>query len=332
MSKILLLAVLGFAAPPPKELPFQGRITIWVDDKVEHFRSNGLARATIPLPAGLPKNAVTTALTPDLSAVVIVDRKDSDIEKNKARSRLVIWPTDGKSQPFTLDGYVAYMAGPTPDGKRILFSGGLGDERDPFKDGIGSFYFLDTVTKEVTPIPLPIPNSHRFTGISPDGKAYFITKDESDAANYSHRTYLVAAGGQPREVFRENAFVHWIAFSDDGTKCLAKLQEYEGLEPDGKGGYRIKSSKPPEWVVLDVATRKATVLSKIPLTTEGGVMSNVVWSPDGQQLAYTWVPKRDVGVGIATREFKVFVADSDGGNPKEVYKTKGSNLKTLMWE
>jgi len=31
-------------------------------------------------------------------------------------------------------------------------------------------------------------------------------------------------------------------------------------------------------------------------------------------------------------EYKVFVADADGGNPKEVYKTKGTQFRAFMWK
>jgi hypothetical protein len=67
------------------------------------------------------------------------------------------------------------------------------------------------------------------------------------------------------------------------------------------------------------------------------------WSPDGRQVAllvYDRTARSSETVTLpggrvvkrAVYDCRVLVADADGGNAKEVYKKKGSSVKTFMWK
>jgi len=309
MLQTLLLTAAALAAPP------EGRITLWVGDKVEHFKPDGSDVQKVELPDGYPVNS-STQFNPDRSASLLVDVAATDLTKGIDRGRLILAPVDETKPYFVLEGYVVLRAFYSTDGKKVYFVGGKGDELPRALSTGYRSYGMDVAAKNVQEVPLP--EKHTLEAVSPDGKTFVTAKVEADLVNYTRRTYLVTAGGEPVEVFGPNVFPSNLRFSSDGKKLLARRAEFTGVYSNVKGGFRSEEAKPREYAVVDVATRKET---KLPLNEEDGPIAALDWSPDGKQLVYL----RPEG-----REYKVLVAKADGKNPKEIYKTVGKSDRAFI--
>jgi dipeptidyl aminopeptidase/acylaminoacyl peptidase len=303
MTIALLLAACVLVAPP------EGRITVWVGDKVEHFKPDGTDVQKVELPDGYPVN-VSTMFNPARSASQVVDVAATDLTKGIDRGRLILAPVAEKEPYYILEGYVVLRAWYSADGKKVYFVGGKGDELPQTLTTAIHSYVMDVATKNVQEVILP--EKHTLEAVSPDGKAFVTAKVEADLVNYSRRTYLVPAGkGDPAELLGPNVFPSNLRFSPDGTKLLARRTEYAEVYSNGKGGFRSDGVKPREYVVVDLATRKET---KLLLTEEAGLIVALDWSPDGTKLVFL----RPEG-----RQYKVTVADAAGTNAKEIYKLPG---------
>lgn len=306
MTAMLLFAACLVAAPQAKA---EGRITVWLGDKIEHFKPDGSDVQKEELPDGYPVSP-TTVFTPDRKASVVVDVSGTNVSQGIDRGRLIVAPRDEKEAYFVLEGYVILRAVLSADGSKVYFVGDKADELPRKLTTVYRNYYLDLSTKSVAELKLP--DKHTVEGISPDGKAFVTAKVEADLVKYTRQTFLTpAAGGEPAELFAANVFPSLLRFSPDGKKLLARRSEFEGVFSNGKGGFRAETAKPREYVVVDVATRKET---KLPLTEDDGPVTAWDWSPDGKRIVY---------LRPAGRAVKVFVADADGANAKEIYQTAG---------
>jgi Tol biopolymer transport system component len=85
---------------------------------------------------------------------------------------------------------------------------------------------------------------------------------------------------------------------------------------------------PVDVQVIEAKTKKTKSLTSLGIGTRDSVGSVAV-SPDGKRIAYAvWGLKP--GERVSTR---VYVADVDGTNSKEIYKsTPGSTQMTLLWQ
>jgi hypothetical protein len=297
-----LLLAAALAAPP------EGRITVWVGDKIEHFQPDGSDVQKNELPDGYPVNS-SSQFNPDRTASLVVDVAATDLTKGIDHGRLILAPVDEKEPYFVLEGYVVLRAWYSADGKKVYFVGGKGDELPRALTTAYRSYGMDVATKNVQEVPLP--EKHTLEAVSLDGKTFVTAKVEADLVNYTRRTYLVTARGDPAELFGPNVFPSNLRFSPDGKKLLVRRAEFTGVYSNGKGGFRSDAAKPREYVVVDVATRKET---KLPWNEEDGPIAVLDWSPDGTKLVFL----RPEG-----RQYKVMVTEADGTNAKEVYKLPG---------
>jgi dipeptidyl aminopeptidase/acylaminoacyl peptidase len=299
MGLALFVAALALAAPP------EGRITVWAGDKIEHFMPDGSDVQKVELPDGYPVNS-STQFNPNRSASLLVDTAATDLTKAIDRGRLILAPVDEKVPYFVLEGYVVLRAWYSADGKKVYFVGGKGDELPRALTTGYRSYGMDVATKNVQEVMLP--EKHTLEAVSPDGRTFVTGKVEADLVNYTRRTYLVAAGGEPTELFGPNVFPSNLKFSPDGKKLLARRAEFTGVYSNGKGGFRSDEAKPREYAVVDVASRKEL---KLAVNEDDGPIASLDWSPDGTKIVFL----RPEG-----RQYKVQVAAADGKNAKEIYK------------
>lgn len=337
MPTALVLSMCLVTAPPPKPAANEGRITVWSGDKCEHFRPDGGDVTSVKWPDGLTV-ATVWALTPDRKFVVHLDRAGSTAAVTK--TKLIVTPVEGDGKPFALDGYVVGQVVPSPVGSMVYFTGAKGDELETEKVRSAGAFTLDLASKKVE--PFPVPEKHTLAAVAPDGKTRLTYKIDTDNNTYSRKTFLVPPDGKPIEVLKENVFTSMTSFSPDGSKVLMQAIEYTGVQPAGNGGFRVTGSKPREYLILDVATKQTRPLRDIP---KEGYLNGLAWSPDGTRVAYLWYDPQTAlaaavpvpagapgGVIRPDYEYKVFVADADGANPKEVHKTKGIGSKFFMWK
>jgi WD40 repeat protein len=307
-----LFAAVAIAAPPDP-----GRITVWLGDKVEHFKPDGTDVKKEELPDGYPVNS-STQFIPDRTASVLVDVSGTDLAKGIDRGRLIVAPVAEKDPYYVLEGFVVLRAFLSAGGATVYFVGGKGEELPRKLTTVPGNFSMVLGTKIVQEVTLP--EKHTLEAVSADGKTFVTARVDADLVSYTRHTYLISAGGSPVEIFGPNVFPSNLRFSPDGTKLLARKTEYTGLSSNGKGGFRADGTKPQEYDVLDVVTRKE---SKLPMSDEEGPVIALDWSPDGKKIVYLRAEGRAV---------KVFVADTDGKNPKEVYQTAGKPDRAfVMW-
>jgi hypothetical protein len=331
-------AAWALAAPPPKPVANPGRITLWLGDKCEHFKPDGKDVATLPVPTQL---AYGFRMTPDRWAIVSIDYAQRQVvtPAGGVFCRIVVNPLGETGKEYTVEGYLAQGFTGTIHGTRAYFTGGKGDEATEEMAKAPGAFVLDVATKKVTPIPLP--EKHTLFAVSPDGQTFLTTRIDQDANTYARRTFRVAADGKATEILKANVFPTMLTFSPDGSKVLALTTEYTDVKPVAGGGIRMGGAKPREHKVLDPVTNTSAPLRYTP--DKNDWVSGWDWSPNGSQIALLVYDRNSVasetvplpGGGLTRQtvyDYRVLVADADGSNAKEVYKTKGSSVKTFMWK
>jgi dipeptidyl aminopeptidase/acylaminoacyl peptidase len=328
---------LAVAAPPPKPVPYLGRLLLWVGDKAETFRPDGGDLTPLPLPNVVNQGRGSATLTPDRKHLLQLE--SSRGANGQSNSRLAVTPFAADAKSFTLDGYVLLRMIPSADRGKVFFTGAKGDDYEPDKYYELPAFVLDLATKKVDPVPLP--EKHTLDAVAPDGKTFITSRVTFETNSVKRNTYLTPVGGKPVEILKENVFTSQLAFSPDGSRVVMRTNEYTDLQPAGNGRFRVGGTKPYEYLLLDTTARTTKPVRDMP--TDGYVYS-LSWSPDGTQLAYAWYDPRSGVPGpivpapgggrMQTMEYdyKVFVADADGGSPKKVYTTKGSTFRTFMWK
>src|SRR5262249_15544673 len=101
-----------------------GRITVWIDDKIEHFNPDGSDVSAVELSSEVKAHSYGIQISPDRSTACYCDvvSKGDKIES----SRLVLALVAGGSS-FVLKGYTVDHAVFANDGKRAFFTGSKGD-------------------------------------------------------------------------------------------------------------------------------------------------------------------------------------------------------------
>jgi WD40 repeat protein len=299
---LTVVAALTLAAPPPKPADKTGRITLWFGDKVESFRPDGGDPTSKPAPAVKDPFRNVISFAPRRKIAVNIE---SDY-------KLVVIPLDEYGERYTLKGYVVvncFLDGsvvscfPSADGSRIYFNGYEGDEVDRNKRGLSKGFVFEIETRKVKSVSLP--EKHILVAVSPDGKS--LVTAWRDMVNNKLKTYLVLGDGKPIEILKGVWSVPKPMFSPDGSRLLMEI-------PD---------NRTPQYglFVMDVATRVAKPLQDdLP---DSNRPRDYVWSPDGTQWACLWRPKEAAGIaggGPIQHEYRVYVADLGGNNPKVIYR------------
>jgi dipeptidyl aminopeptidase/acylaminoacyl peptidase len=334
MTFILSFIAIHVFAPPTKPAIAEGRISLWVHDRFEQFRPDGADAIAMPPPDNELSNQWRLAVSPDGKTAVYLDNFGFR-NQGTYRDRLVIGPVDGRLEKYTLDGYAVSRFLISADWSNVYFQGVKGNLLSHDIQNRAPWFVLNRATKKVESLSLP--EGHWLQTISTDEKTFVTTKTDADKKSYSRRTYFVAVGEKPTEMFPENVFVSHCLFSPNGAKVLCRCEEYVDLRPDGIGGFRHDGVKPVRYVIWDVATKTATPVRGLP---ENRSLQGWAWSPTGDRIAYvSRDPKADIEVEAPSGDrmwkmygFQVFVADADGANPKPVRTTHGRMFRDFIWQ
>jgi len=188
----------------------------------------------------------------------------------------------------------------SPDGKKLVFSGGI----RVYKDNITS-YEVDIYTMPIEggePIKITkSPGQDRFPCWSPDGKlvAFIRYSEPSKDKTYIMNICIVSAeGGEVRQITSESDKVFWscIDWSPDG-KLIAYFSKDNNIKV-----IPVEGGEPRVIVHVDKLSNHA----------------ELAWSPDGKKLAYTC-------------EGKIWVVAPDGGEPVEVKTGMSAEAAKIGW-
>ncbi len=199
-----------------------------------------------------------------------------------------------------------------PDGKRLAVTKYVKDQPD-------ETVLLDPETGKTEPLALPA--NVGVLDWSRGGKTFLVVyfKDKKFRLGLAEKGDKEASELTELKVrFANNAAGR---LSPDGKKVL-----FTDADPEQKDAYKWHRSSNP--YLLDVATKQREPLAEFPANAQ---CQAVAWSPDGKQVAYTWVQlhpellKKDMlGIADSVAETDAFliVADANGKNAKTVASGK----------
>ena len=114
---------------------------------------------------------------------------------------------------------------------------------------------------------------------------------------------------------------------------LCRVKHYGSYTPIGNGGWNTGDFKFDNLLVIDLTTKKSTVLKELGEDPEWS-LGGFAWSPDGMKIAYVEYKRlpRPPGAQTDKNPFRVIVCDTDGKNAKEIYTAEGSWLIGFDWK
>jgi Tol biopolymer transport system component len=207
--------------------------------------------------------------------------------------------------PFR-SGKEAYESAPgggndiSPDGKKLVFSGGIRVDKDNITSYEVDIYTMPTEGGEPIKITKS-PGQDRFPCWSPDGKsiAFIRYSDPPKDKTYIMNICIVSAeGGEVRQITSESDKVFWscIDWSPDG-KSIAYFTKDKTIKAiPAEGG------EPRVMVHVDKLSNHA----------------ELAWSPNGKKFAYTC-------------KGKIWVVAPDGGDPVEVKTGMSAEASKIGW-
>jgi len=191
---------------------------------------------------------------------------------------------------------------------------------------------IDTTTQKRT--LMKVPKDFVVRSVSRDGKVALAEERKiTDDEWHEHYHLWTIGADKPTPLLEkgQSAYSPTASFSPDGKRLLCKVVEYGKRTAQGNGAWSFDDFKQNNLVVVDLATKKQTVVKEMVEDPEWR-LGGFAWSPDGKKIAYVenmQAPK--VPGKWADHPFRVMVADPDGKNAKEIYSAKGHWLVGFDW-
>jgi len=250
-----------------------------------------------------PGAAVLPRWSPDLSQIVYLyyepDARDVDFW-------IVDVATDGQARPLT-DGGVPGVETFTwsPDSRMLAYDAPESDgaERD--------IYLLDTTTGAMRNLTSDSPAWDSHPAWSPDGRLLAFESDrEVDGEPALHNIWVMAVDGSETINLTHSAWEDVLpAWSPDGNEIA--FYRWSLVDPEGgpAGVWAVKAD--------GSGTRLVT---ELPGLVAAGYDS-LVWSPDGQSIAFQYGPRDDADV---------YVVGAEGGDADRIGEPLGHDY-AVSW-
>lgn len=171
--------------------------------------------------------------------------------------------------------------------------------------------------------------------ISADGKTAVVDEWKRTSTGYSQHAHLWTVGEDKATTLLERGqgFRNLRPHSTpDGKRLLCQVTHYGSHTPDGNCDFNTADFKFNNLLLIDLATKKQTVVRECGETPEWRVRG-YAWWPNGTKIAYvkTKTLPQQPGGPSAKPSFRVLVADSEGKNEKEVHKVELSYRMGFDW-
>jgi eukaryotic-like serine/threonine-protein kinase len=213
----------------------------------------------------------------------------------------------------------AGMAAISPDGRYILHV-----QND---SGLRSLLLRNIPTGSDTQVISPSPGIYRDLAFSPDGNYVYFRRSANTQGTEFNLYRAPVLGGAPKQVVRD--IDSDLAFSPDGQRMA-----YIRANDPEPGKYRL--------LAANLEGSDETVL-RITQSTRGGDPTQITWSPDGKQIAYSYLASGAAlsyveSFDLASKQIKTLAAlpsDNvfevkwlpDGRWFLVVYSTKGAHIE-----
>ncbi|MBP3957158.1 sigma-70 family RNA polymerase sigma factor [Gemmata sp. G18] len=334
------------AAPVPKPKAVrEGTILIWVDEKPLLLKPDGTElESPDPIPnVQFGVGSGNANLSPDGTRVAFemqgaeYERKPGAVPAgavvNRYRTNLKILDLGGKKETKSLDSVQLNGFNWLGDGKTLHLRG-----YEIGADGVASEklenWVYDPATDKRT--SLKVPADFVVRAIGPDGKTAVVDEWKMGAEKWHQHAHLWTIGTEkPAPLFELNQSIYSPTpkFSPDGKRVLCKVLQYGTHTALGNGAFNIDDFKCNNVVVIDLATKKQTVVKELGENPEWAVCG-LAWSPDGRKIAYVETKRlpRPPGARADQNPYRVMIADPDGKNAKEIHTAQGSWLVGFDWK
>lgn len=198
----------------------------------------------------------------------------------------------------------------SPDGKRLVFSGGgyihkQGDKNYHLEVNIYTLPIDGGKPTQITSLPwnpsLPWANQDRFPCWSPDGKSIAFIRDLQKGKDDLHQINIFAVssdGGEPRQITSDSDKVSWATVD---------------WSPDGKHIAYFTRDKTINLVPSESGTSRSVIN-----IDEVNPHSELSWSPDGKEIAYAC-------------NGRIWRVPIQGGQPVEVKTGLDAEASHLAW-
>ncbi len=315
-------------APVPKAEPKEGRILFWLDEKPLLLKVDG---TELESPDRIPKVTVMVGwgnaqMSPDGKRVAFARAGAKD-----QRSTLHVLDLDGKKE--TKEHPAVHLNRFHWMGADKVYVRGNETGTDGGENGKWGDWVYDLATDKRT--PLKVPTDFVVRAVSPDGKTAVVDEWKMTPTEWHQHAHLWTVGDdKPTPLLELNQDFKNLhpQFSPDGKRLLCKVVHYGSYTSVGNGSFNTADFKFNNLLVIDLTTKKQTVVKEYGEKPEWRV-GGYAWSPDGKQIAYVETKSlpQQSGAPRAKDSFRVMVADPDGKNEKEIYKAGGSWLMGFDW-
>jgi serine/threonine protein kinase len=281
--------------------------------------------ASVPTPAGTSSSSVTAVardhrvgtIVASVVALVLLAAAGFGVYEFLNRAASMPFQNFAISQ-ITKSGK-AGLAAISPDGRYILHV-----QSD---NGLRSLLLRNIPTGSDTQVIAPSAGIYRDLAFSPDGNYVYFRRSANSQATEFNLYRAPVLGGAPKQVVRD--IDSDLAFSPDGQRMA-----YIRANDPEPGKYRL--------LAANLEGGDETVL-RITQSTRGGDPTQITWSPDGKQIAYSYLASGAAlsyveSFDLASKQVKTLAAlpsDNvfevkwlpDGRWFLVVYSTKGAHIE-----